>query len=238
MQITDKITITNECNMQLMARYPDGYFDLAIVDPPYGINAPNMKMGAGAKSRGGRSSTAFDLKKGRLNQGSGKLKNRILNNSKITWDNETPNNEYFTELFRVSKNVIIWGGNYFDLPPTRCIICWDKCQPWENFSQWEMAWTSFDKPAALVRISNSGRGNHDKKIHPTQKPVVLYKWILDKYGMGGGKIIDTHLGSGSIAIACHDYGFELVACELDPDYYNQAIKRIKDHTSQQSLFSL
>ena len=145
---------------------------------------------------------------------------------------EKPNKEYFYQLDMVSKNQIIWGGNYFPLKPTRCIIAWDKMQPWENFSQWEMAWTSFNKPASIYKFDNRTGG----KIHPTQKPIKLYKWLLHNYAKEGDKILDTHLGSGSIAIACHDMNFELTACELDADYYNDAIKRIKNHISQQKLF--
>lgn len=216
------LTITNEDNLALMARYPDKYFDLAIVDPPYGIGAP--KQGA----------TPAQRKKGmtRLNTGSGKLKDRVLNKSNTEWDNDIPDQEYFDELFRVSKNQIIWGGNYFPLPPTRCVICWDKCQPWENFSQIELAWTSFDKPAPLFRFDNRTGG----KIHPTQKPIELYQWVLSKFAEQGDKILDTHLGSGSIAIACHDYGYDLTACELDPEYYAAAMKRIENHVAQTKLF--
>jgi site-specific DNA-methyltransferase (adenine-specific) len=222
MNLTDKITITNEDNMELMARYPDNYFDLAIVDPPYGINAPNMAATPAQRKNGNN----------RLNGGSGKLKNRTLNTAKIEWDNTIPSNKYFLELKRVSKNQIIWSGNYFPLPPSRCIICWDKCQPWENFSQIELAWTSFDMPAQIFKFDNRTGG----KIHPTQKPVALYKWIIDKYAKQGDKILDTHLGSGSIAIACHDYDFELTACELDKEYYNASVLRIKNHIKQQKLF--
>lgn len=164
------INIFNIDNMVAMAKMPDNVYDLAIVDPLYGINAPNMQMGSHpnrSKNDGYGSgpgiSTAVKLK-GRLNQGGGKLKNRMLNTSEIGWDNEKPSPEYFKELFRVSKNQIIWGGNYFDLPPTRCIICWDKMQPWENFSQWEMAWTSFDKPAKMYRISNTGGSGSNEGV--------------------------------------------------------------------------
>ena len=203
------LNITNEDNMLLMARYPDNYFDLAIVDPPYGMK----EFGA-------------------QNGGKGTLKNRIYNNGSIDrWD-ISPDKKYFKELFRVSKNQIIWGGNYFDLPPTRCVVCWDKIQPWENFSQIEIAWTSFGMPAQIFKFDNRTGG----KIHPTQKPIALYKWLLNKYAKQGDKILDTHLGSGSIAIACHDYGFELTACELDPEYYDKAIQRIKNHINQQKLF--
>ena len=222
------MTITNEDNMLLMARYPDNYFELAIVDPPYGINAPKQSNLKGYK---GRSSLEERLNKNRLNSGSGKLKNRTLNTSNIDWDNAIPTDEYFSELKRVSKNQIIWGGNYFPLPPSRCIICWDKCQPWENFSQIELAWTSFDMPASIFKFDNRTGG----KIHPTQKPIQLYKWLIDKYTKEGDKILDTHLGSGSIAIACHDYGFDLTACELDESYYNSAMKRIQNHVAQQKL---
>ena len=217
------LTITNEDNMVLMARYPDKHFDLAIVDPPYGINA--AKTGATPNQR--RSGLQ------RLNGSGGKLKKRVLNTAKkIEWDDAIPDQDYFNELFRVSKNQIIWGGNYFPLPPTRCVICWDKCQPWENFSQIELAWTSFDMPAPLFRFDNRTGG----KIHPTQKPVALYKWLLDKYAKPNDKVLDTHLGSGSIAIACHDYGFYLTACELDKEYFDKAMERINNHVAQQKLF--
>lgn len=206
------LTITNEDNMLLMARYPDNYFDLAIVDPPYGIGGDSLHSNRALK-------------------GAGKLKNRALNTGNTKWD-IAPKQIYFDELKRVSKNWIIWGGNYFELGRIRCFIAWDKCQPWENFSQVELAYTSFDKPSSLYRFDNRTKD----KIHPTQKPVALYKWILDKYAKQKDKILDTHLGSGSIAIACHDYGFNLTACELDKDYYDKAIERINNHVAQQKLF--
>ncbi|MBE4949943.1 DNA methyltransferase [Chryseobacterium culicis] len=212
MKITEKITVTNEDNMELMARYPDGYFDLAIVDPPYGIGASEMQMGLGKK---------------KWNKGK-------------KWDSLTPDNNYFKELFRVSNNQIIWGGNHFALPISRGWIFWDKdVQPTLSFSSGELAWSSFDLVLKKAFIEYSGfRGKEDEKIHPTQKPIALYKWLLDKYAKQGDKILDTHLGSGSIAIACHDYGFELTACELDTDYYNASIERIKRHVAfNQSLFS-
>ena len=155
---------------------------------------------------------------------------------KKNWDNSIPSGEYFKELFRVSKNQIIWGGNYFldYLKNTQGFIIWDKKQP-ENFSlaMCEFAYSSIQSPSKIFRYSVLSEQN---KIHPTQKPVALYKWLLDKYAKEGDKILDTHLGSGSIAIACHDYGFELTACELDTEYYTKAIERIKRHTSQQKLF--
>jgi site-specific DNA-methyltransferase (adenine-specific) len=223
-----------------MKQIPDKYFQLAIVDPPYGINAPNMSMGSNKNRKNGYPgvSVAERLKKGRLNQGAGKLKNRALQKMAIAWDYEKPSQEYFKELCRVSTNQIIWGGNYFDLPPTRCIVCWDKCQPWENFSQWEMAWTSFDKPAALFRYSNTGGNNEETKIHPTQKPIKLYSWLLSRYAKRGDKIIDTHLGSASSLIACYDMGFEYMGFEIDEEYYNAAIKRINNHKAQVTIFDV
>lgn len=213
MKITDTITITNEDNMTMMARYPDNYFDLAIVDPPYGIGASEMTMGTGKKK----------WKKGKK------------------WDFKAPDENYFNELFRVSKNQIIWGGNYFTniLPVARGWIFWDKdVQPDLSFSSGELAWTSFDKVLKKANIDYSGFRGADVigKIHPTQKPEKLYKWILNEYSSPSDKILDTHLGSGSIAIACHDYGYELTACELDADYYSSAIERIKNHVAQLTLF--
>tara|TARA_R100001460_G_scaffold553_8_gene2720 strand:- start:227 stop:841 length:615 start_codon:yes stop_codon:yes gene_type:complete len=204
------MTITNEDNMQLMARYEDNYFDLAIVDPPYGI---------GDKFKGG---------------GTGKMNfNEVVHKG---WDLERPSKEYFDELFRVSKNQIIWGGNYFfdNLQSSRCFIVWDK-KVSEDFSlaMAELAWTSFDKLAKIFRMSVPKTGG---KIHPTQKPVKLYEWLLMNYAKEGDKILDTHLGSGSIAIACHNLGYDLTACELDKEYYDAAMKRIEQHKAQQRLF--
>lgn len=215
MKVTDKITITNEDNMELMARYPDKYFELAIVDPPYGINLANMNMGIGNTKK------------------ASKAKNRKWKPK--DWDNEIPKDEYFIELQRVSKNQIIWGGNYFNLGICNKFIIWDKEVPEGlSFSDCEYAWTSFSGANKIFRYS--AYLNKNEKFHPTQKPPQLYKWILDKYAKQGDKILDTHLGSGSIAIACHDYGFELTACELDTEYYEKAVQRIKNHTNQQNLF--
>lgn len=209
MKITDKIEITNEDNMELMARYPDNYFDLAIVDPPYGI-----------------------LNK--IVDGGGKRKSRFDNNrNSVKWD-KVPTQEYFNELFRVSKNQIIWGSNYFDLPPTRCNLIWDKMQVF-NGSDFELAWTSFDKASKAFRMSRV-EAYSQGKIHPTQKPVKLYEWILRNYAKKGDKILDTHLGSGSIAIACHNYYFDLISCEINKEYYDNAKKRIELHAKQVRLF--
>ena len=217
-----KITLYNADCMEIMKGFADNQFDICIVDPPYGIGAPKMSATPCQRERG----------MNRLNQGGGKLKNRKLNASSCNWDNAIPSDEYFDELFRVSKNQIIWGGNYFPLKPSRCILCWDKVQPWENFSQIELAWTSFDSPAQIFKFDN----RTGDKIHPTQKPVALYKWILSKYAKQGQTILDTHLGSGSSAIAAHDYGYEFTGIELDSEYYEAAKKRITEHQRQLSMF--
>ena len=209
------LTITNEDNMVLMARYPDNYFDLAIVDPPYGINLANMNMGIGKTIK------------------ASKIKNRKWKSKE--WDIEIPKDNYFNELFRVSKNQIIWGGNYFNLGICNNFIIWDKEVPQGlSFSDCEYAWTSFNGANKIFRYS--AYLNKNEKFHPTQKPPQLYKWILDKYAKQGDKILDTHLGSGSIAIACHDYGFDLTACELDKEYYDKAMERINNHIKQIKLF--
>ncbi len=216
MKITEKITITNEDNMELMARYPDNHFDLAIVDPPYGIGADWKK----------RKHTA--------NKYAGNYKNESI-----------PDKKYFDELMRVSKYWIVWGLNYYTdfFPPTNYLIVWDKKVPEKTafYSQVEIAATNIKIPAAIYRHSWDGARKEQEtgtdKIHPHQKPIALYKWLLNKYAKSGYKILDTHLGSASIAIACHDYGYELTACELDPDYYHNAIKRIKNHVSQLTIFT-
>jgi site-specific DNA-methyltransferase (adenine-specific) len=215
MELTKNIQITNEDNMLLMARYPDNYFDLAIVDPPYGIDLANMNMGLGKSKK------------------ASKIKNRKW--VKKNWDNELPTKKYFEELFRVSVNQIIWGGNYFNLGVCNKFIIWDKEVPEGlSFSDCEYAWTSFSGANKIFRYS--AYLNKNEKFHPTQKPPQLYKWILDKYAKQGDKILDTHLGSGSIAIACHDYGFDLTACELDVEYYEKAKQRILNHIKQLTLF--
>lgn len=228
-------------NKAFMKLVPDGYFDLAIVDPPYGINVTNLSMGSHpSRSRndghgsGPSISTAKKLK-GRLNQGSGKLKNRLLNQSSFDWDNEVPGEDYFKELFRISKNQIIWGGNYFNLPPTRCIICWDKMQPWENFSQWEMAWTSFDKPAKLYKISNTGGRNDVEKIHPTQKPVRLYDSILRDFSSSDMKIFDSHLGSGTLRYSCWKAGLHFEATEKCEEYFEMHVNWFESLIKQQRI---
>ena len=199
------MVITNEDNMKLMARYEDNYFDLAIVDPPYGIGINNS---------------------GRLGHYGGRGKK---------WDNEIPTDSYFEEVFRTSKNQIVWGGNYFNMPPTRCFLIWDKQQPESvSFASCEYAWTSFDKSAKTFYKRPQNADNI--RIHPTQKPVKLYEWLLMNYAKEGDKILDTHLGSGSIAIACHNLKYDLTACELDKEYYESAMKRLKQHQQQLTMF--
>ena len=212
MKITDKIEITNEDNMALMARYPDKYFDLAIVDPPYGLGT---KTTDGGSKKNSQTKFMKDIRRS-------------------NWDNSTPNKKYFTELKRVSKEQIIWGGNYMaeHIGNTKCILIWDKMTYIPTMSQFEFAFCSMNKHPKIIKINS----NDVNRQHPTQKPIALYKWLLDKYAKEGDKILDTHLGSGSIAIACHDYGFDLTACELDKEYFDKAIQRITNHTNQQKLF--
>jgi len=202
--------ITNECNMELMARYEDNHFDLAIVDPPYGIDWMNQIQNPNTKA----------------NWKSYKNKE---------WDKETPTPEYFKELFRVSKNQIVWGGNYMveNLYSSPCWILWDKMQEFTG-AVFEMAWSSFKSPSRAFRMSRI-EAYSKGKIHPTQKPVKLYEWILMNYAKEGDKILDTHLGSGSIALACHNLGYDLTACELDKEYFEASQKRLKQHTAQLRL---
>jgi site-specific DNA-methyltransferase (adenine-specific) len=201
------INITKECNMDLMARYEDNHFDLAIVDPPYGIGMDGKNNWSGSK---------HELKE---------------------WDNEAPSIEYFNELLRVSKNQIIWGANHFisRIPiDSKCWLIWDKKNDGFSFADGEMAWTSFD---TAVRFFRYHRGQQtDKRIHPTQKPVKLYEWLLMNYAKEGDKILDTHLGSGSIALACHNLKFDLTGCELDKEYYDSAMLRLKRHQQQLTMF--
>ena len=207
--------ITNEDNMELMARYEDNYFDLAIVDPPYGDNC-NLKGGSSHSGKNGWS---------------GKL-------AKTDKWNIEPNKEYFKELFRVSKNQIIWGANHFisKMPySSSCWLIWDKGQRNFSLADGEMAWTSFKKAMRIFTYARA-KALQEGKIHPTQKPVKLYEWLLQNYAKEGYKILDTHLGSGSIAIACHNLGFELTACEIDIEYYDAAMKRIEQHKAQLTMF--
>lgn len=214
------IKLTNEDNMALMARYHDDYFELAIIDPPYGINADIKNNGAHSD---------YHLKHSKAK----------LNKYKIGWDSYIPTNEYFEELKRVSKRQIIWGANYFGL--VGGMIYWHKNVTMPSYSTGELAWVSWINKIDFVDIAWHGMIQHDMKnkenrIHPTQKPVALYKWILSKYAKQGDKILDTHLGSMSIAIACYDLGFDLVGCELDTEYYQKGLERVNNHINQSNLF--
>jgi site-specific DNA-methyltransferase (adenine-specific) len=209
MQITENITITNEDCMELLSRTPDKFYELAICDPPYGIGAGKMTMGSG--------------------------KHKFTKDK--DWDIAIPCKKYFAELFRVSNNQIVWGGNYFTefLPATPHWLLWDKKNPNLSFAEGELAWVQKGKNLRIFQYY-SAQVEEGGKIHPTQKPVALYKWLLHNYAKEGDKILDTHLGSGSIAIACHDYKFNLTACELDKEYYDKAVRRVKDHVAQLTLF--
>lgn len=215
-----KLEISNEDCMELMKRYPDNHFELAIVDPPYGIG--------------------FDGEvKEMANNDSKKWKNASGKNyTKKEWDNNIPNKLYFKELSRVSKNQIICGGNYFDLPQSTGWIFWDKMVAKDfTLSPGELIWTSFKKSVKKIELLWAGfrKCETTNRIHPTQKPVALYEWLLTNYAKEGDKILDTHLGSGSSAIACYNTGHDLTACELDKEYYDMAMERIKNHTNQLTL---
>jgi len=198
------IELKNIDCMEYLKTLEDNAFELAIVDPPYGIGISSNPI--------------------------------RQQHTKKEWDNVIPKKEYFDELKRVSKNQVIWGGNYFldYLGNTQCFLIWDKKQPFDfSLAMCEMAWTSFQKPAKMfVQSVLKERG----KIHPTQKPVKLYEWLLMNYAKEGDSILDTHLGSGSIAIACHNLGYDLVGCELDKEYFDAASKRLKQHQAQRTIF--
>jgi len=193
-----------------LKRYADNHFDLAIVDPPYGIGMDGGNVGY----------------KG------------FNNFEKKDWDKEIPNAEYFTELFRVSKNQVIFGGNYFGLPPTRCYLVWDKGEGFYNrtYAECELAWTSFDANTCKIKYDPLAKGDYKGKIHPCQKPVTVYDWILQKYAKPNDLILDTHLGSGSSRIAAYKGGFNFVGFEIDQEYYEKQEKRFNDFKSQLRLF--
>jgi site-specific DNA-methyltransferase (adenine-specific) len=198
--------------MEAMKEMSDNQFDLAIVDPPYGIDWMNQVKNPNK----GKNWKKYDYKE---------------------WDKNTPNKEYFDELFRVSKNQIIWGGNYMieHLYSTPCLIIWDKMQEFSG-AVFETAWTSFTSPSKAFRMSRAEAYCNQNKIHPTQKPLKLYEWLLMNYAKEGDTILDTHLGSGSIAIACHNLGFDLTGYEIDKEYFEAAKKRIEQHKQQGRLW--
>ena len=195
------------CCMDVMKTFGDGHFDLAIVDPPYGIGEDGGKC----RTRG----------------------SKRTNGEAKGWDKEPPPMEYFVELRRVAKHQIIWGGNYFadKLPASRCWIYWQKDMG-GDFADGELAWTSFDRVLKQFRKRSETHG----RIHPTQKPVALYRWLLANYAAPGMRVLDTHLGSGSIAIAAHYAGVHLTACEIDAEYFDAAKARITRETAQTELF--
>jgi site-specific DNA-methyltransferase (adenine-specific) len=203
----DKTRVFNADCLPAMKEYPDNYFDLAIVDPPFGIGAGKEKPHNGWADHG--------IKE---------------------WDNEQPSPDYFTELFRVSKNTIIWGANHFgNMPPSPCWIVWDKGQREFSLADAELAWASFNTSVRVFDYSR-GRANQENKIHSCQKPVALYKWLLKNYAKEGDKILDTHLGSQSSRIAAFDMGFDFTGYELDKDYFEAGNKRFEQHKSQLKLF--
>jgi len=210
------IQITNEDCMELLKRTPDKFYDLAICDPPYGIE------------RGGQTETFTK-----------NPKHKRKAHKQKDWDNAMPTKEYFEELFRVSKNQIIWGANYFVEHLNNSSmgwIFWFKGQEGLSMSDGEIAYSSFQKATRQININRGLIAQKGGSIHPTQKPEKLYRWLLENYANQGDKILDTHLGSGSIAIACHDYGFDLTACELDKEYFDKAMERINNHMAQTKLF--
>ena len=210
--------VLNEDCIQVMKRYPDKFFDLAVVDPPYGINIGTEIDRSGFKEGTSKNSmTKFE---------------KSMKDKK--WDNEIPNAEYFQELFRVSKNQIIWGGNYFldHLPNTRCMITWDKMTYVPTMSQVELAWTSFKRHSLLKKINS----NQLNRFHPTQKPVALYDWIYSVFADEGQKILDTHLGSGNSRISANKAKLHFVGCEIDKDYFDAQEKSFKEFVSQLRLF--
>lgn len=201
-----KIALYNMDCMELLRQTPDKYYSLCVVDPPYGIGVNQMNMG-------GRQTVKPD---------------------KRNWDAAVPGKEYFVELMRVSVNQIIWGGNYFDLPPSKHFLIWDKGETMygRDFAECELAWSSMDKTARMFKKNP----NQPDRFHPTQKPVALYEWLLTNYAKPGQRILDTHLGSGSSAIAAHNLGFDFVGTELDADYYAAAVRRFESHKAQRRLF--
>ena len=211
--------ILGDC-MDIMPKYKDKHFDLAIVDPPYGIGEDGLSN----HSRGGLAEPKLYTPK--------------------DWDKCSPSKDYFNEVIRVSKNQIIFGANHFisKIPyDSSCWIVWDKDNFGNDFADCELAWTSFDSAVRKYKFRWSGMlqedmKNKEERIHPTQKPVKLYEWILHKYSESGQNVNDTHLGSGSIAIACHNYDINLVGIEIDEEYYNNAKKRVDNLTRQYKLF--
>ena len=218
--------------MDGMKEFPDNFFDLAIVDPPYG--------GANSDAEGGGTARHYTFGLRKKDKGYEDRRNmgREICKKINAWD-IAPKEEYFKELFRVSRNQIIWGGNYFDLPPTRCFLIWRKLSISENFSMAmaEYAWTSFNSNAKVFEFAPQGK-KEDQRFHPTQKPIELYQWCLSNYAKKGDKILDTHVGSASSLIACHNAGLEAWGFEIDGQYYEKAKQRLQRAKEQVTMFEL
>ena len=196
--------------MDFMANKPDNYYDLAICDPPYGIGMDGGNVGY----RG------FNVLK------------------KNNWDKDIPSKAYFNKLFEIAFHQIIWGGNYFGLYPSRCFLVWDKGEGFKGrtYAEAELAWTSFDRNVRIFKHDPLAKNDYCGKIHPCQKPIALYKWLLQNYAKPDQTIFDSHVGSGSIRIACHDLGFDFEGCEIDPEYWKAQEDRYNNHIQQADLF--
>lgn len=218
--------------MEGMKQFPDKYFDLAIVDPPYG--GGSEEYDATTQRFGGRFSKYFQGNEIKAERTGGSWSAKYGKNI-AKWD-VAPRKEYFEELFRVSKNQIIWGGNYFELPPTRCFLVWKKLTISENFSMAmaEYAWTSFNDNAKIFEYAPQGKSGD--RFHPTQKPVALYEWLISRYAKDGDIILDTHVGSASSLIACHNTNHKFVGFELDEQYYKMSKERLDREMAQMNLF--
>lgn len=234
--MADSLAYNMDC-MEAMKEFPDKFFDLAVVDPPYGGGAVGTDLHGAFDGRFGGKGSMFEkyrqIKANRTGAGHNHYDNRIS-----MWD-VAPTNEYFDELSRVSKEQIIWGGNYFDLPPTRCFLIWRKLNiPLEGFSMSpvEYAWTSYNNNAKMFEAFSSSTGSTERRFHPTQKPVSLYEWIYKEFAKPGFKILDTHLGSGSSRIAAYDAGLEFYGYEIDKTYFDLQEERFQRHIAQQNLF--
>ncbi len=248
--MAESLVFNMDC-MDGMRQFPDGFFDLAVVDPPYGGGACSQSGNVERELHGGaanfeqRSRSRFGGWFDRYHISEPGGRGLGCENKKTTkgadirhWD-VAPPKEYFNELARVSKNQIIWGGNYFDLPPTRCFLIWRKLQiPLEGFSMSpvEYAWTSFNDNAAMWEGYSNAQTGAERRIHPTQKPVALYRWIFQHYAKPGFKILDTHLGSGSSRIAAYDADLDFWGYELDKVYFDLMQARFDKHAAQMNLF--
>lgn len=224
-------------NLPELKRIPDKYYDVVFVDAAYGLGAVNMRMGSKVIKNGGTSSkyesTAMKVKK-RIGAGagSGKLKNRAINKYQVNWDEKPPTKHFWNQVFRVAKTIIIFGANYYELPPSRGIIFWDKLQNWDNFSKFELIWTNLDFPAKKYEISNTGGNNKEEKIHPTQKPIAVYDKLFCDFVKPGMRVLDTNVGSGSSRISAWKMDIEYLGFENNPQHYKDQEKRFKAFKKQ------